>query len=176
MAKKCHLCDVTKTFQHLGRNVCEKCFVRLIERRVKRNLDRVFSKGDKVLVIGDLAEYFLKKSVKNLPLEITKRKKIINIKKYDKVVVESTMDDVDAGFLAEFFGKDFKIDKNEKIIKILSAITDEEALRFARIKGIDFEVKEENKKIKEFLKKIGQEHPEVRFNLLRNVREVEEIL
>jgi len=177
MVRKCRLCGVTKNFEHLGRDICEKCFVRLIEKRVKKSLGRIFSKGNKVLVVGDLAEYFLRKSVKNLPLKIVKRKEIpSDVSNFDKIVVEETIDDVDAEFLSGFFSKQFVFKKNKKIIKILKSITDEEAVKFAEIKGVGFEVKKENKAIKEFLKKISKKHPEVRFNLLKNVKGVEGLL
>ena len=94
---------------------------------------------------------------------------------HDKIVVGLTMDDIDAGFLADFFGKDFKVKKDKKIINILQSITDEEALKFAKIKGLKFKVSDKHKKIKDFLKKISKKHPEVRFNLLKNVKKVEEL-
>ena len=164
---KCHRCNVTKTFEHLGRNICDKCFVKLIEKRVKKGLSKVFVKGERVLVVGELARYFMDRV--NVPLEFVDSD-------YDKIVVSLTMDDVDSGFLSDFFGSDFKIEKDVKVVRILSSITDEEALCFAKIKGIKFSVSGEHKVIKEFLKKISLKHPEIRFNLLKNVKEVERIL
>ena len=58
MEKKCYLCGRRKVFDYLGRLICDKCFVRVVEKRVKKSLGRVFSKGDEVLVVGGLAAYF----------------------------------------------------------------------------------------------------------------------
>ena len=177
MVNKCNLCGNLKAFKHLDRFVCDRCFVRLIERRVQKGLGRVFVKGNKVLVVGDLAEYFLKKSIKDLPLKIAVKKKMpSDVSGYDKVVLGMTMDDVDAGFLADIFGKDFKVEKDSGVIRILSAITDEEAVRFAKIKDLNFSVSEKNQVIKDFLKKVSKKHLEIRYNLLKNVKEVEKIL
>lgn len=177
MENKCNLCGNLKAFKHLDRFVCDRCFVRLIERRVQKGLGRVFVKGDKVLVAGELAEYFLRKSVKDLPLEIFVRKKMpADVSGYDKIVLGMTMDDINSGFLADIFGKDFKIEKSEKIVNILQSITDEEAVRFAEIKGLDFSVSEKNQVIKDFLKKVSRKHAEIRYNLLKNIKEVERIL
>ncbi len=174
---KCYLCGVTKTFKHLDRFVCNRCFVRLIEKRVKKGLSRVFSKDEAVLVIGDLAEYFFDLIMKDFPIRKIKRKKIpVDVSKFDRVVIEETMDDVDAEFLSGFFSAGFKIKKDGKIIKILQSITDEEAVWFAKIKKINFKLSDKNKTIKEFLKKISVKHPEVRFNLLKNVKEMEKII
>jgi|GEM_PF-4369201 len=173
---KCYLCGVTKTFKHLNRFVCSRCFVRLIEKRVKKGLSRVFSKNEAVLIVGDLAEYFFDLIMKGFPIKKIKRKRIpANISKFDKIVVESTMDDVDAGFLAGFFGKGL-IKKDKKIIRILQSITNEEALRFAKIKKINFKLSDKDEVIKKFLKEMSEKHPEIRFNLLKNVKEVERIL
>ncbi|MCK4589995.1 MAG: hypothetical protein KAT77_06125 [Nanoarchaeota archaeon] len=167
MVEKCNLCGNLKVFKHLGRFVCNGCFVTLIEKRVKKSLSKAFVKGERVLVVGSLAGYFMGRV--NVPLEIVNEKG-------DKIVLELTMDDVDAGFLSGFFGKDFKIDKDEKVVRILQSITDEEALRFAKLKGLEFKVSDKDKVIKDFLKKISLKHAEVRFNLLKNVKEVERVL
>ena len=130
---------MTKTFEHLGRRVFSRCFVLLLEKRVKKALGRVFSKNERVLVVGELAGYFFDKIMGGFPLEVVRRKRMPkSFRDFDKIVVELTMDDVDAGFLADFFGANFKIDKNKKIVRILGSITDEEAIRFAKIKGIKF--------------------------------------
>ncbi|MBW2963753.1 hypothetical protein KY306_03185 [Candidatus Woesearchaeota archaeon] len=141
---------------------------------MKKGLNRVFSKNETVLVVGDLAEYFFDLIMKKFPIKKIKRKKISpDTSKFDKVVVESTMDDVDADFLAGFFGKGLV--KKKKVIRILQSITDEEAVRFAKIKKIDFKISDKNKLIKKFLKEMSEKHPEVKFNLLKNVKEVEKI-
>ncbi|MFC1801343.1 hypothetical protein ACFLZB_02675 [Nanoarchaeota archaeon] len=177
MEKKCRQCGKSQAFVYLGILICSKCFVRLIEKRVKRSLGKVFSKNDKVLVVGDLADYFVSLIMEGFPIKIVKRKKLSgSLAGFDKVVVESTMDDIDAGFLSEFFSKKIDLKKNKKIIRILQTVTDEEALKFAKIKKISFKVDDKNKVIKEFLGKISKKHPEVRYNLLKNVKEVEGFL
>ena len=98
-----------------------------------------------------------------------------DVSKFDKIVVDLTMDDVDAEFLSGFFGENFKVDVDKKIVKILSVITDEEAVRFAKIKGLDFKVRKGDGVIKDFLKKISLKHPEIRYNLLKNVGEIEKL-
>ena len=167
MVEKCDLCGNLKGFKHLDRFVCNRCFVKLIEKRVKKGLSGAFVKGEQVKVAGSLAKYFMDKV--NIPLEFVDSG-------YDKIVLEMTMDDIDAGFLAGFFGKKFEWKKDDKVVRILASITDEEAVRFAEIKGINFLVSDKNQAIKDFLEKVSKKHPEIRFNLLKNVKEVEKIL
>lgn len=175
---KCDKCDkVVSIDSGTPGKFCDKCFLTVIEKRVRKSLGKVFFKDAKVLVVGDLAEYFVRNVVGGLLVKITKRNKIpSDFSNFDLVVVEETMDDVDSDFLTNFFGKKAVIKNNDKIVKILKSITDEEAIRFAKVKKIKFKINSKNEEINNFLKKISEKHPEIKYNLLKNVSEVGMIL
>ena len=119
---KCYLCSKTaKIQQQKGRAVCDECFIRLIEKRIRKytRLNKIFRPKDRILVKGQLSKYFVESITKGLPIKIVH-------KKSNKFVVDWTADDEANLFLENLFLGE-KIRQDKKQIKLLKVITDKEA-------------------------------------------------
>jgi len=163
---KCYLCNKTaKIKQQKGRYICNECFVRLIEKRIRKNtrLNKIFRPKDNVLVLGDLSRYFVESITRDLPIKVFYRKN----KKVNKVVVEWTADDEANLFLEGLFsGKKIKQDK--KHVKLLRVITDREARLFAKIKKLKFKENKKNNDIQKFIDELEKRDTGAKHGLLRN--------
>ncbi len=163
---KCYLCSKTaKIQQQKGRAVCDECFCRLIEKRIRKytRLNKIFRPKDRILVIGDLNKYFAKSITKNLPIKIFYKKN----QKINKTVIIWTADDEANLFLEELFlGKKIKQDKKQ--IKLLRVITDKEAKLFAKIKKLKFKENKKNKDIQRFIDELEKKDPGTKHRLLKN--------
>ncbi len=163
---KCYLCNKKAQIkQQKGRSVCDECFSRLIEKRIRKytRLNKIFRPNDRVLVIGDLSKYFVKSITKGLPIKIFSRKN----KKANKIVVIWTADDEANLFLEELFlGKKIKQDKKQ--VKLLRVITDKEAKLFAKIKKLKFKENKKNKDIQRFIDELEKKDPGAKFRLVKN--------
>jgi hypothetical protein len=138
--EKCYVCGKRSYFKHLGRGICRNCFLRNIEKRVKKHLSRkLFKRKDKVLAVGELEGELLERAVGGMPLDIVFRKrlpkKISGSRKtkfsgtprkqssptgFDWIVTGKTMDYVDEEFLSSLFNGKLKSMKiGEKVFNML---------------------------------------------------------
>ncbi len=172
---KCYLCSKTaKIKQQKGRAVCDGCFCRLIEKRIRKytRLNKIFRPKDRVLVLGDLNKYFVESIVKNLPIELYFRtkenKEFVKKKKINKIIRQETMDDQVNLFLENLFiDKSMKSGKSS--ISLLKVITDKEAKLFARIKKLKFKENKKNKDVQKFIDELEKKDPGTKYRLLKNV-------
>ena len=165
---KCYLCGGKSRFkQQKGRSICNSCFCRLLEKRVRKyaRLNKLFKKGDRILVKGDVNKYFVESILKDLPVKLF-FKKNNNI---NKVVVEWTLDDEINEFVkALFLNK--KVKKAGKTdVRLLKVLTDEEVKKFAKINKIKFKPNKKDKAVQEFLDNVEAKHPNIKYNLLKNI-------
>jgi len=171
---KCYLCNKNAEIkQQKGRAVCNGCFCRLIEKRIRKNtrLNKIFRRGDKVLVLGELNKYFVKSIIKDLPVELYFRakedKKFVKKNKINKIIRQYTIDDEVNLFLENLFlGKRMKAKKS---ISLLNVITDKEAKLFARINRLKFKENKKNKDIQNLLDEMEKKDPGAKFRLLKNM-------
>ena len=172
--QKCYVCGGKGSFKHIGRGICRKCFVRNIERRVKKHLrnaaqsvaqvgppryrrtltvkcvpprQRLFKKGDRILVIGEVEKVLLEGAVKGMPLEMVFRKRLPReTKKFDYVVMGNAMDGICEEFLSNLFKGRLKVKKEKlNVFNILEPLTEEEVKSYAEIKGIKFKFRKRKK-------------------------------
>ena len=173
---KCYLCRKSANIkQQKDRYVCDNCFVRLITKRVRKfcRLNKIFKKNDRILVIGELNKYLAKNVVEKRPVKLFFRskenKEFIKKNKINKVLLQWTLDDEANNFLLGLF-KGQKIKKfDEKYIKFLVSITNDEALMFAKIKKLKFKANKMDPYIKRLIDKMHKEHPSARYTLLNNI-------
>ncbi|MBR9683626.1 hypothetical protein GOV03_03740 [Candidatus Woesearchaeota archaeon] len=168
----CYVCGKKGNLKHLDRDICKKCFLRNVERRVKKHLGRrMFKKDDKILVIGELEKVLLENAVKGMPLKIVSRKKLPKlIQGFDYIVVGRTMDEVGGEFLGGLMkGKLILGGMKKKFFNILEVLTDEEAEQYAKLKDIKFKVLGE----KGFLDTLGLK--ELKYNLYKNIKELRKL-
>jgi len=159
-----------------GRELCAKCFSRLIEKRIRKNvrLKKAFANNDKILVIGDLAKYFITSILGERPVKVFYRasvnKEFVKKNKINKIVRTWTLDDVANEFLSEvLLGEKIK---KRKYIDILSCITDSEAELFSKLHKIKFIVNKKDKDIVKLLKTLSDKHTHAKFSLLQNIEKL----
>ncbi len=169
----CSICGKKGKLEYKKEKLCDGCFCRIIEKRIRKNarINKLFSKGDKILVQGDLAELVLKDIIKGLPVKIFKRKAVnkefIKKNKIDKIVVNWTMDDEIINFLKNFFdGKKEKKDK--KVVKLLKVVSDEDLKNFSKIKKIKFVPNKKDKNIVEMVEYMAERYPDTKEKLLNS--------
>ena len=172
---KCYLCNKKAQIkQQKGRAVCNACFSRLIEKRIRKytRLNQIFRPKDRILVIGDLNKYFVKSIIKNLPIEIFYRakedKEFIKKKKINKVIAEWTIDDQVNRFLENLFLGNKSIKSRKSNISLLAVITDDEAKLFAKINRLRFKENKKNKDVQKFLDDMEKQDSGAKFRLLKN--------
>jgi hypothetical protein len=138
--------------------LCQGCFIRQFEKRVKKALRmRPLVKGEKVKIVGSLAMYLFKKIV-HVPV----------VEGSDVVFDEWTMDDSCDAFLRWLGGGKFV---ESSAVHILQYVSDKDAAVYATLKGISFVAKEKDKDWLAFMEKF-KDYPEMKRNLLRNVLEM----
>jgi hypothetical protein len=155
--------------------VSEAKFCERIEKRIRKyvRINKIFSKGDKLIVVGDVCRYLVGSIIKGLPVTIVYRRRVGEVPKGYRVVMPWTMDDEIVDFLESVFLN--KKRKKHGFIKLLVVATDKEIKQFARFKKLEFKENSKNKDIKEFLDKLEEEHPETKHSLLKSVEQIEKI-
>src|SRR3989344_4906255 len=120
---KCYICKRNAQIEEQkNRAICNECFCRLIEKRVRRytRTNDVFTPNKRILVVGEVNKCLAKSIVGQMPVKLFFSKKIdtdfIKKNKIDSVLIEWTIDDEGNQFLAKLFkGESFKkIDKKYK--------------------------------------------------------------
>ncbi|MBW2966089.1 hypothetical protein KY342_03220 [Candidatus Woesearchaeota archaeon] len=175
---RCYLCNkIGQIKQQKGRAVCYECFCRLIEKRVRKNarLNKIFRRGDKVLVLGSVNKYFVKSIVKDLPIELyfkaREDKEFVRKKRINKIIRQETIDDQVNLFLEKLFSNKSMKSKlsNKSNISLLGVVTDKEAKLFAQIKELRFKENKKNKDVQIILDDMENKDPGAKFRLLKNM-------
>ncbi len=170
---KCYACGGKGSLKHLDRDICRKCFLKNIEKRVKKHLGRkLFKKNSNILVIGDLENVLLKKVIKDLPVKITFKKKLPKeIKGFDWVIIGKTLDDVGEKFLTGLFKGKLLVGKTKKkIFNLLEPLTLDEVTLYAKLNKIKFKIKKQVG----LLEKL-KEYKELKYNLHKNIKELKKV-
>ncbi len=167
-------CGREDAFLSEGVAVCTGCFIYQFEKRVKRTLsEHSLKKGDKVRVVGELAEYVFKKLVP-IPLDATFVSSVSGVKKdYDAVVMEWTLEDECAEFLRAM-GGDGTFTSDASAIHLFRSLAEEDVLRYAELRGIRFTPAAKDEHWLRFLKSFD-DHPEMKRNMLRMADEFRKI-
>ena len=161
---KCYLCKGRGVIkQQKGRDICRKCFCMLLEKRIRKyaRLNKLFKKGDRILVKGGMDKYFVKSILKDMPVKLVS-------KGGNKVVIQWSLDDEINEFVKALF--EGKKVKKIKGIKLLKVATDKELLMFAKIKKIKFKPNKKDKGVQMFLDAVEAKHPNIKYNLLHNIQ------
>ncbi|MBW2978433.1 hypothetical protein KY331_06320 [Candidatus Woesearchaeota archaeon] len=169
---RCYLCGRTAVIKkQKNRVICNKCFCWLFEKRIRKQtrLDKSFSSGDRILVIGEVAKYLVKSITKDMNVKLVS-------KNYNKKIIEWTLDDELNQFVKGMFEGKGRRKEEKKVIKILKNVTDEEVKLFAKIKGLKFKPNKKDKAIQKFLDSVQAKYPNAKYNLLRNVSELRTII
>ena len=155
-----------KEFRHL--KACKAGFCRAIEKRVRKNLrlNKTFKKGDIIGVDDDLSYYFVNSAVSGLPVKVFRKK----VNGATKTIKQWTADDeINHFFKQMFYGKQIKM---KKFISVLRVITDDEALKFAEIKGIKFKPNKKDKKVYDFVEAMQKKYPDTKSKLTKSIETI----
>lgn len=149
-----------------------------MEKRIRKNarVNKLFSRGDRILVLSDISEYLLKGIIRGLPVKIFKRKRaekeFIKVNKINKIVASWTMDDEIASFLKNFFcGEKEKEDR--KTVKLLKVVGDKELLEFSKINGIRFVPNKKDKELGRMIEHMTKKYPDTKEKLLNSAVSLE---
>jgi hypothetical protein len=191
---KCIKCKKTANLKVQNEHVCRSCFLKIIEKRVRRDLriSKLIKKNDRILLIDNNSAaakasiYLFRKITAALPAIIKEKKTRYDIGqeitgKFTKIIIPWTADDEDEYLLLTIF-ENKKLNylgnfrKKEKVyIKLLLSVSESEAEMFCTI--LNFEYKKQKKTvIRNLLDKFEAEHPEVKFSLLKSAKELKKII
>jgi len=177
---KCYVCSKkAKINQQKGRFICDNCFSKQFEKRVRKftRINKIFSANSKVLVIGYVNKFLSSSIVGKLPVSLTFRKKLDEgkVKNFDKVLVEWTLDDEANDFLLNLFNgvprKKFK----SKYVKLLVNSTNDDVLNFARINKLKFKIGKIDVFVQKLIDDLHKEHSSAKYTLLKNINVLDKL-
>lgn len=157
-----------------GEKLCNKCFLRVVSKRIKRELHnyRWFEKTEKVRIIDDgssraqILEEELVPLLKKAKIDV----KIVKKKmKNTKIIVTDNLDDY-AHDLIQTMTENKKWEKDE-LVRPLKQISDREINRYAKIKKLR-SFKRKKDEIIQFLNDIEKRSPETKFAILKSGKEL----
>ncbi|MBN1502565.1 hypothetical protein JW930_03405 [Candidatus Woesearchaeota archaeon] len=193
---KCIKCGKKAGYRIQNNHLCQTCFSRTIEKRVRKELrlKRLIKKNDQILVLDDgslnaqTSIYLLKKIIKGLPANIrTKKKKysvlggIIN-STYNKIIIPWTLDHEIYYYLEcllngkcpHYLGH-YKLG-NKLYIKLLLPITQEESKTYAEINKVSFKTPGTIRLSTQFsLDELEKEFPEIKYSLYQATQQLKKI-
>lgn len=176
---KCYLCKKEGNIEYQKRPICSSCFSRIIEKRIRKNarINKLFNKNDRILVLGKINKYFVESMLKDLPVKLFFRakedKEFIKKNRINKVVALWTLDDEANKFIKGVFSAK-KVKANKKI-KLLVNVSDKELEMFSKSNKIKFNPNKKDKDVQKFLDNVEKKHPNIKFNLLRNINELNKL-
>jgi len=185
---KCVKCGRSASVRVQNLNTCEACFIKIIEKRVRKELriNKLIEKNNRVLIIDDgtasskVAQYMLPRIIKDMPI-ILRLKQIryslgAKIKgMYDKIILPWSVDQENEYFLSCIFQN--KKPKylghytlgSKKYVKMLLPLLESEIKLFAKINNLEFH-KQAKSSYTQLLNKLESFSPELKFSLLKASR------
>lgn len=150
---QCQKCKHKTEIQYLDNNLCNSCFTRLIERKIRKylRLNSLIKKNDHLIIVGELCQNIIKEILKGLPIKIYKiadnseyftnkelKEKAKKLKA--KIIIPWTMDHENHYFIKNFIEnkKQLYLGNKKPFIKLLYPITDQEAQLLAKIKKVKY--------------------------------------
>lgn len=178
---ECARCKKTVEEKLEQQQLCQDCFVELIEQRTRKTLAKKgLKKGDKILIIDDgskefiVGEYLFRKIIEKVPLTIEiKKKEETDIEKarqeYTAIILPRDMDD-EAETLLLAMINNIPLQK-DNTINVLEKVYDEEVKIFADIKKFNYK-EQEKSHIKKSLETIKQKYPQAEFALMQHIKAI----
>ncbi len=170
----CRRCNRNKDLPNT--DLCRNCFIEVLEKKVRKKLriNKPIAKGDRVLVIGDTAGYFIKKIIKDPKIylfftKITDNKveNIIIKNRINKVITEHCLDDKIHDNLELFFNSNHK-SKGLNYITIFDSILLKDLNIFANIKNLDLTERKKDE-IDLFLDNVEKKHKGMKHSYAKSI-------
>jgi hypothetical protein len=157
---------------------CDSCFIKVIDKRVRKyaRMHNLLPAKKIINCEGELTYYIVQKIMQNIPCTI---KKISDTKKIEEVslhYIDWTMDDELNLFLTKIAKEGFVNSKESEKSSILKVITDEEALKYSKILGIDFKPNKKDEEILDFLNSFQTRYKETKHSFFKGVEKIKNIL
>ncbi|MFH1064076.1 MAG: hypothetical protein V1729_03280 [Candidatus Woesearchaeota archaeon] len=149
---------------------CSKCFLGLIDQKLKQNLRRYKIKKNSRLLVSDKASEYVIREVINLPVQIVTGKL-----KHDYVVLPWTMDDENEEFflrLADNNGLSVKDD--DKVIKLFYPMSKMDMKTYLLLKKVKHNF--EKTEVNSMLDKLEAKYPGTKTALLKSEEKLRQIL
>jgi hypothetical protein len=173
---RCFLCTGASDIKlHKGRAICRNCFCKLLEKRIRKNarVNKLFSKGDRILAIGDVNRYLVKSILKELPAKLFFKSKedkgFVKKNNINKIVLQWTLDDEANKFMKAVFEARKVKPMPKQYVKLMMPATDKEIEMFAKFKKLKFKPSPKDALVQLILDEVENRHPNMKFNLLKNV-------
>jgi hypothetical protein len=187
---KCQRCKNQADINYLENHLCKSCFTKMLEKRIRKHLriTEAIHKENKLIVVGEMCQYWLERIFPGLPLKIYKQvdkgeyldndSLLAKAKKLKaRIVIPWTMDHENHYFLQHFIEgkKQLYLGDNKQYIKMLLPITDQEAQILAKIKGIIYRPLKEDRYTK-FFGQLETKYPSVRYAFAGSTEEMAKAL
>ncbi len=180
---KCYICSKKNARkQQKGRAICDRCFCTLLEKRIRKNarLNKFFSKGDRILVIGGINKYLVNSIITDLPVRLwfkpKEDKEFIKRNKINKLLVEQSMDDSINHFLNGFLSGNIKKEHAQNRISLLEVADDQELALFAKLNHLEFTPNKKDKAVQSLIEAVNQKHQGAKFGLFNSMRELNKLI
>jgi len=170
--------------------LCRNCFCDVIEKRIRKHtrIGKAFRKGDRILIVDNLAKFIVKGIIRDLPAkvyyrqfsigEIRKPNKeliaFISKNKINKIVIPWTADDDACSFMNSVFNNDNKAESefpariSKKIVKLFSGITNKEAELYAKFNNHAFNPNTFYPDVRKFLDSLEELYPDTKFGIVKS--------
>lgn len=187
---KCFKCNNTSNLKLDNKDICQICFVHIIEKKVRKEIriNKLFKKNEKVLFLLDGSEkaevlkYLIKKIIKNPAIKFSYKKiKIFYIEEeydknneYDKILVPWCIENEIEYYLSGIFTfKDQSKLLHGKIIKPLIGISRKDINNFAKIKKLQFKKSQIlYPDIEKMIDKLEKRYPGTKSSILKTIKEI----
>jgi len=192
---KCRKGDEEIEIAHLPGKVCRDCFLKIVEKRVRKDVrvNGYFQDVKKILILDDGTEnsavcsYFAKeltgyskigfiskriKSANGLSWE--EISKMIREEKVDRMILPWNAEQESEFLLKGMVSKKGFVRDDTRIIKLLKHLSQKEVLLFAKIKGLRHRKDSEpyDRKINRFLGELEKGSPDIRFALISSFEKI----
>ena|GEM_PF-3123440 len=187
---KCQRCKNDSEINYLENHICKSCFVKMLEKRIRKYLrvNEVVHKGDKLILVGSMSEFWINRIFTGLPLKTYKyadkghyfedNQLLAMAKKLKaRIVIPWTMDHENKYFLQNFVEghKQAHLGESQLFIKILKPITDQEARILSDIRHLKYKPIFEDRYSKLF-NTLEQKYDSVRYAFASSVDEMVKVL
>ena len=150
---------------------CKHCFIHIVEKRVRKYIrEHAKLKKDQRIVAADQLSNYFAQHVIHVPIMLLKKP----VKNSDTRITLRTLNDIVVEFLEHFFLGKKKQKKQKNELSLFQTLTDEELLLYCAYKELKFSPKKH--KLKEFIRKLEQEHPGTLHSMYKSAKELDNII
>lgn len=158
---RCHKCIRKAEHKLVDKWYCKKCFCRLVEQKIRRNLRRYRLKRGSTLCVTDKASEFMIRKVVNVPVKTVKKNQSTGY-----LVMPWTLDDENEEFLKTYLKDRPMAKENKRIIKLFYPLSKKDMKSYFSINKITY--RPEKTQTNSMLDKLEEKYPGTKTGLLRS--------